>query len=401
MSRFCELSLRLLLGDAVAPALEQGRVVAAQCISGTGGLHLAARMLQMLRPGSTVHLPAPTWPIHPDIFTEVGLAVAYYPYYDARTGGLDFDEMLAALEALPAGSVVLLHACAHNPTGVDPTAAQWARIAQAVAARALIPLVDAAYQGLASGDLDADAAGARALASVPGVEMITVQSYSKNMGLYAERAGVISFTCQDAPIAERLGQQLRRTIRLTHSSPPQHGAALVATILGEPERSAAWRLELAAMAARLHAMRRALHAALVRLESPPPDGASDWRRVLEQRGMFTYTGLSREQASPPLPIQQPGSSPTYPSAATASRQVSALREQHHIYMPMDGRLCMAALTQESCAVLAAAIKDVLLASCLGASLLAEGKRDHEEDAGQEQPEVEEPATTVKRPRASA
>ena len=146
MSRFCELSLRLLLGDAVAPALEQGRVVAAQCISGTGGLHLAARMLQMLRPGSTVHLPAPTWPIHPDIFTEVGLAVAYYPYYDARTGGLDFDEMLAALEALPAGSVVLLHACAHNPTGVDPTAAQWARIAQAVAARALIPLVDAAYQ---------------------------------------------------------------------------------------------------------------------------------------------------------------------------------------------------------------------------------------------------------------
>ena len=146
MSRFCELSLRLLLGDAVAPALEQGRVVAAQCISGTGGLHLAARMLQLLRPGSTVHLPAPTWPIHPDIFTEVGLAVAYYPYYDARTGGLDFDEMLAALEALPAGSVVLLHACAHNPTGVDPTAAQWARIAQAVAARALIPLVDAAYQ---------------------------------------------------------------------------------------------------------------------------------------------------------------------------------------------------------------------------------------------------------------
>ena len=145
MSRFCDLSLRLLLGDAVAPALEQGRVVAAQSISGTGGLHLAARMLQILRPGSTVHLPTPTWPIHPDIFTAVGLAVAYYPYYDARTGGLDFAGMLCALQALPAGSVVLLHACAHNPTGVDPTAAQWARIAQAVA-RPLIPLVDAAYQ---------------------------------------------------------------------------------------------------------------------------------------------------------------------------------------------------------------------------------------------------------------
>ena len=146
MSRFCDLSLRLLLGDTVAPALEEGRVVAAQSISGTGGLHLAARMLQILRPGTTVHLPAPTWPIHPDIFTAVGLTVAYYPYFDARTGGLDFDGMLAALQALPAGSVVLLHACAHNPTGVDPTAAQWARISQAVGSSRLIPLVDAAYQ---------------------------------------------------------------------------------------------------------------------------------------------------------------------------------------------------------------------------------------------------------------
>mmetsp|Transcript_8119 Transcript_8119/g.19218 ORF Transcript_8119/g.19218 Transcript_8119/m.19218 type:complete len:494 (-) Transcript_8119:142-1623(-) len=365
MSRFCDLSLRLLLGDAITPALEQGRVVAAQSISGTGGLHLAARMLQILRPGSTVHLPTPTWPIHPDIFTAVGLAVAYYPYYDARTGGLDFDGMLAALQALPAGSVVLLHACAHNPTGVDPTAAQWACIAQAVA-RPLIPLIDAAYQGFASGDLDDDAAGARALASVPGVEMITVQSYSKNMGLYAERAGVVSFTCQDAAIAERLGQQLRRTIRLTHSSPPQHGAALVATILGEPERCAAWRLELEGMAARLHGMRRALHAALERVESPPPGGARDWRRVLEQRGMFTYTGLS-------------------------CKQVTALREQHHIYMPTDGRLCMAALTQDSCTVLAAAIKDVLLA-----------KRDEEQDARQEQeeePAKQAAAPAAKRPRA--
>ena len=274
MSRFCDLSLRLLLGDAITPALEQGRVVAAQSISGTGGLHLAARMLQILRPGSTVHLPTPTWPIHPDIFTAVGLAVAYYPYYDARTGGLDFDGMLAALQALPAGSVVLLHACAHNPTGVDPTAAQWACIAQAVA-RPLIPLIDAAYQVSTPRPPPAPSPRLRTLylypatqtapphtihlhthhphthhllpwcaglrvrrprcrrcgrpcprlrarrremidtiahampmpcrrharamhmpctCTVPGVEMITVQSYSKNMGLYAERAGVVSFT---------------------------------------------------------------------------------------------------------------------------------------------------------------------------------------------------------------
>lgn len=146
LSEFCTLSLQLLLGNAVSPALDEGRVVAAQSISGTGGLHLAARMLQLLTPGATVHLPSPTWPIHPDIFTAVGLAVEYYPYFDARTGGLDFDQMMATLRTLPKRSVVLLHACAHNPTGVDPTGAQWALIAQVVAERKLVPLVDAAYQ---------------------------------------------------------------------------------------------------------------------------------------------------------------------------------------------------------------------------------------------------------------
>ena len=218
-------------------------------------------------------------------------------------------------------------------------------------------------QGLASGDLDADGAGARALAAVPDVEMITVQSFSKNLGLYAERAGVVALmcvalmcpsirpalhayaahlglscgSCQDAAIAANVGQQLRRTIRLTHSSPPQHGAAVVATILGEPERFAEWRVELKSMAERLLAMRLGLHDALVEIECPPPSGCGDgsWKRVLNQCGMFTYTGLTRSQ-------------------------VTALRETHHIYMPMDGRLCMAALTKESCKVLATAIKDVLL-----------------------------------------
>ena len=200
-------------------------------------------------------------------------------------------------------------------------------------------------------------------------------------------------SCQDAAIAERLGQQLRRTIRLTHSSPPQHGAALVATILGEPERCAAWRLELEGMAARLHGMRRALHAALERVESPPPGGARDWRRVLEQRGMFTYTGLSCKQAraaaSPRPPL--PPCAPRAPRSSTAHSQppplsqVTALREQHHIYMPMDGRLCMAALTQESCTVLAAAIKDVLLAK----------REDEEQDAGQEQEEEPGPAANLR------
>ena len=159
MAAFCAASLKLLLGDAIAPALDEGRVASAQSLSGTGGLHLAARMLKEVMPEATVHLPAPTWPIHPDIFTAVGLKVASYPYYDADTCGFDAEAMLAHLASLPPRSVVLFHACAHNPTGVDPTAAQWAQIAAVVEQRALVPLIDSAYQGLASGDLEADAHG--------------------------------------------------------------------------------------------------------------------------------------------------------------------------------------------------------------------------------------------------
>ena len=336
MASFCEASLRLLLGESISAPLAEDRVVTAQSLSGTGGLHLAARMLAQLKPGATVHLPTPTWPIHPDIFTTCGLKVSYYPYYDPATCGLNFDGMIATLSALPIGSVVLLHACAHNPTGVDPTWWQWGEIAKVVAQRALLPLVDAAYQGFASGDLDLDARGVRMLAAIEGVEMITVQSYSKNMGLYAERAGVLAMICRETDVAERCRQQLARTIRLTHSSPPQHGAAIVAKILSEPDRTAKWRVEVAAMAKRLLEMREALSAALARIVCPPPTGTSltSWRHVTEQRGMFTYTGLT----------------PT---------QVEALRVKHHIYMPADGRISMASLTVASCDVLAAAIRDVL------------------------------------------
>ena len=368
MRDFCELSLKLLLGDAIAPALSEGRVALAQSLSGTGGLHLAARLVKQLMPSVTVYLPTPTWPIHPDVFAEVGLNIAYYPYYDPATRGFDAHAALAALHALPIGSVVLLHACAHNPTGVDPTPAQWRAIAAAVEARRLIPLVDAAYLGLASGDIDVDSYGARTLAAVPGVEMITVQSYAKTMGLYAERAGVVAFVCNDADVADRVRQQLVRTIRLTHSSPPMHGAAIAQMILADAALNAAWRSELRAMAQRLLEMRAALSAALAKVECPPPPdasrgeppaaraaqgteadasaaagadapapaGATGWQHVLEQRGMFTYTGLS-------------------------PAHVQTLREKHHVYMPADGRICMAALTSASCDTFAAAVKDVLVA----------------------------------------
>ena len=339
MAPLCAASLKLLLGDTIASPLAEGRLVSAQSLSGTGGLHLAARMLSALLPGATVHLPSPTWPIHPDIFTTCGLRVASYPYYDASTCGLNFDAMIAALCALPVGSIVLLHACAHNPTGVDPTAEQWDEIARAVESRRLIPLVDAAYQGFASGDVDEDAVGARKLAAIPNAEMVVVQSYSKNMGLYAERVGVLSMLCNDPSVAERLRSQLARTIRLTHSSPPQHGAAIVTKILNDPERARKWRAEVAGMARRLQEMRSELHAALERLGCPPPTGTTltSWDHVLSQRGMFTYSGL------------QP-------------RQVEALRVEHHVYMPMDGRISMASLTRASCQTLATAIDRVLRAA---------------------------------------
>ena len=187
MEAFCTASIKLLLGETVSSALAEGRVVSAQSLSGTGGLHLAARMLKQLMPDATIHLPNPTWPIHHAIFEEAGVRVQYYPYYDADTCGFAFDKMTNYLRALAPGAVVLLHACAHNPTGVDPTAAQWRSLAAIVEERQLVPLVDAAYQGLASGDLDADAYGTRLLSAIPKVEMFTVQSYSKNLGLYAER----------------------------------------------------------------------------------------------------------------------------------------------------------------------------------------------------------------------
>jgi len=334
MSAFCDASLRLLFADTLAPALAEHRVVAAQSLSGLGGLHLAGKMIgELMAPGTTIYVPETTWPLHPDIFGELGFRVATYPYYDATTCGLDFHAMINALNAIPRGSVVLLHACAHNPSGVDPTQQQWDAIAAAVGAQGLVPLLDSAYQGFASGDLHTDGYGARALAAVPGVEMFVCQSYAKNMGLYGERAGCFTMVCSDADVAERARQQLCRCIRLIYSSPPRHGAAIVTKVLTESARRDAWQAEVAGMASRLRAMRVALDAALTRIQCPPPHGTtlSGWQHVLSQRGMFTYTGLT-------------------------AQQVDWLRTEHHIYMPADGRICMACLNDASCDTLALAIK---------------------------------------------
>ncbi len=229
---------KLLFGEH--PAFAEGRVMTCQSLSGTGGLFLAAHVIARLMPGRSIYLPTPTWPIHAEIFGGANVPVKRYRHYDPRTCGLDADGMLADLKAMPHGSIVLFHACAHNPSGVDPSAEQWAQIAKVVAERRLVPLVDAAYQGLASGDVEKDAEGTRLLAAIPGVEMMAVQSFSKIMGLYSERCGAFSLIAADASLAEKVRQEVCRHVRQTYSSPPRHGAAIAAEILNTPERRREW-----------------------------------------------------------------------------------------------------------------------------------------------------------------
>lgn len=283
-----------------------------------------------------VHLPEPTWHIHRSILELAGVPASTYPHFSSSSNSLDWEGMRSSLSGLPIGSIVLFHACAHNPTGCDPSATQWAELARIVADRRLLPLIDAAYQGLASGDLDADAAGVRGLARIPGIEMLLVQSFSKNMGLYSERAGTFSIMCRDASVSARLNERLGGLIRLIYSSPPRHGAAIAASVLGDTTLRLRWTHEVSQLAARLREMRLALQSALEEVGCPPvASGQQGWEHLVEQHGMFTLTGLSRAQ-------------------------IRYLREKHHIYMPEDGRLCVAGLNSDKCAVVAAAIKEAIL-----------------------------------------
>jgi len=278
----------------------------------------------------------PTWGNHVPVFKgKLGFDVKEYRYYKQDTCSLDFEGMMEDLGTAEPGSWVLFHTCAHNPTGVDPSEEEWAAIASVVRERRLIPLIDSAYQGLASGSLEKDGAGARALLEA-GVEMIICQSYAKNMGLYGERTGCFSIVCEEAAVAEKTQEIAKRVVRLSYSSPPRHGAAIAAKILCDATRREAWAAEVAGMAARLREMRVALSEALARERCPPPHGTklASWSHVLSQHGMFTYTGLTAEQ-------------------------VEMLRERHHIYMPKDGRLAMASLTRAGCDTLARALKEVL------------------------------------------
>jgi len=301
---------RLLFG-ADHPALAAGRVATIQSVGSSGGLKVGADFLRRWLPGSGVWVSDPTWDNHRAIFEGAGLTVQTYPYHDAASGGVRFDAMCAALRALPAGSVVLLHACCHNPTGTDLSPAQWDALAVLLREQRLLPYLDLAYQGFGD-DPDADAYALRQLAA-GGQPMFVANSFSKSMSVYGERVGALSVVCADAAQAERVLGQLKATVRRNYSSPPLHGARLVAEVLNDPALRAQWLAELAAMRVRIAGMRQALHDAL-RARLPQ----RDFGYLLRQRGMFSYTGLT-------------------------PAQVERLRDEHAVYLVRSGRLCVAGL----------------------------------------------------------
>lgn len=323
LADFNKLSAKLIFG-ADSPAIQENRVTTVQCLSGTGSLRVGAEFLAKHYHGHTIYIPQPTWGNHPKIFILAGLSVKYYRYYDPATRGLDFQGLLDDLAAAPAGAIVLLHACAHNPTGVDPTNDQWEKIRQLMRSKGLLPFFDSAYQGFASGNLDADAQSVRMFVA-DGGECLAAQSYAKNMGLYGERVGALSIVCKDADVASRVESQLKLVIRPMYSNPPIHGASIVATILKDRQLYDEWTVELKAMADRIISMRQQLFDALQARGT-----AGDWSHIIKQIGMFTFTGLNTEQ-------------------------VSFMTREHHIYMTSDGRISMAGLSSRTIPHLADAI----------------------------------------------
>jgi aromatic-amino-acid transaminase len=301
---------KLLLGDN-HPAIAEGRVATIQSVGSSGGLKVGADFMKTWLPEAQVWVSDPTWDNHRSMFEGSGFKVNTYPYYDAATGGVRFDAMLDTLRGLPARSIVLLHACCHNPTGVDLSRAQWDALVPVLKERELLPYLDLAYQGFGDGIAE-DAYAVRALADA-GLTFFIANSFSKSMSVYGERCGALSAICADKAEADLVMGQLRYTVRRIYSSPPMHSARIVARVLGDPELRAQWEGELAAMRERIAAMRRALHDRLVALVP-----GRDFGYFLSQRGMFSYTGLS-------------------------SHQVDRLREEHAVYLIRSGRICVAGL----------------------------------------------------------
>jgi aromatic-amino-acid transaminase len=316
-----------LLFGADRPAVKEGRVVTLQTVGSSGGLKVGADFVKRYFPETTMLLSDPTWDNHRAVFEGSGLVVKTYPYYNAETGGLRFDEMLASLKQAEEKSVVLLHACCHNPTGVDLTKAQWEQLVPVLKERNLIPFLDLAYQGYGDG-IEEDAFAIRLLAD-QGLSFFVANSFSKSMSLYGERCGALSVVCPDAAQAVNVLGQMKAIIRRNYSNPPMHGGQLVATVLTDPALRPMWEAEVVAMRDRIQTMRKALHDVLV---AKVP--GRDFSYFLTQRGMFSYTGLTAEQCD-------------------------RLKEEFGVYLVRSGRMCVAGLNTRNVEATAAAMAAVL------------------------------------------
>jgi aspartate aminotransferase len=323
---FASCTQELLFGKE-SPIVADRRARTAQTPGGTGGLRVAADFIANQTSAKRIWISNPSWPNHKNVFSAVGLEVLVYAYYDAANHALDFDGLLNSLKQAQAGDVVLFHGCCHNPTGIDPTPEQWAQLAELSVANGWLPLFDFAYQGFANG-LEEDAQGLRIFAA-KHKELIVASSYSKNFGLYNERVGACTIVAADAETADRAFSQVKAAIRANYSNPPSHGAAVVATILGNDALRAMWEQELTDMRQRIHRMRQLF------VNTLQEKGAQqDFSFIIQQNGMFSFSGLTKEQ-------------------------VLRLREEFGVYAVNSGRVNVAGMTPDNMAPLCEAIVAVL------------------------------------------
>ena len=315
-----------LLFGAESALVASGRVATSQTVGGSGALRVGADLLKKLLPTSTIAISNPSWENHRAVFGAAGFEVVDYTYFDAASHGLNFDGMLADLAKLEPGTVVLLHACCHNPTGADLSREQWKQLAGLLKERNLFPFVDIAYQGFDKG-IEADAYAVRLLAAEGIDSYVVASSYSKSFSLYGERVGALSVVSATAAEAKAVQSQVKRIIRTIYSSPSTHGAALVAGVLTSPELRDVWEQELTEMRERIHALRAGLVAKLAAL------GAPEFEFIQRQAGMFSYSGLTKSQ-------------------------VDRLRDEFAIYAVGTGRICVAALSQRNLDYVAQAVATV-------------------------------------------
>ncbi|KAJ9076126.1 Aspartate aminotransferase, cytoplasmic [Entomophthora muscae] len=326
LSTFTEASVRLLLGDDSA-VISEKRYATVQTVSGTGANSTFAAFcnVHFKKP---ILVSNPTWGNHHNIFTSAGLKVVSYPYFNKETRGLDLEGMLKAIHEAESGSIILLHACAHNPTGVDPNQDEWKKIADAVEAKKILPFFDCAYQGFASGDVNRDAWAIRYFAQ-RGFEFFVAQSFAKNFGLYGERCGALTAVTSDREVTTKVLSQLKKISRATISNPPKYGAQIVSLVLNNPEYKEEWFQNLRTMSERIIQMRKQLYDHLQRLQTP-----GTWNHIIDQIGMFSFTGLNAKQAQ-------------------------FLKEKYHIFLTDNGRISMAGLSPSNVKYFAEAVDDAV------------------------------------------